>query len=135
MRLRRLQLETLSQVATDRTWPNHDRPSGVDAWHILVVTWVGEDLDADHCAALFHPEGCPVRLDSRYPAVEYTCPTAMEIRENGYYGLFHRHDTELKPGVWLIAPWVERIQTPDGEEFDGGWHCEPLAYCGEAASA
>lgn len=97
-----------------------------DGWHVLIVRDVheGHDLDEQDQEAveLLHPTGCAVSISThegeRYK--RYECQTQNDLDHAGYYGIFAKDET-LRPGVWLIHPWVEEIRGLDWTEYDGGW--------------
>lgn len=100
------------------------RPNKMGDWHILVV----EDLpeDDDDRVRIYHRPDCGVRVTTGSAStIEFLCATQEQINNAGYYGMFDSNDN-LKVGVWLIRPWVDKIVGSTWTEWDSGWHVEPL---------
>lgn len=108
---------------TESIWMPPPPHGTKDGWHVLIVRDLPEDDDVDEHGqervTLLHPEGCALHVHSSH-GVRYDCHTASDVSAGDYCGMFERDET-LRPGIWLVHPWVEKIRGADWTEYDGGW--------------
>lgn len=106
----------------------------IDSWHIFVVPEQDPDDPDGSLPTLYHPEDCAVLVHSA-GNIHHECATQVQFDHVGYLGLFARHDETLEPGIWLIAPWIEKITGPDWIEYDSGWHVEAFSPAPKGADS
>lgn len=93
--------------------------------HVLVVPEDPTDyLDVEH------PETCPQFLETEVIWTQddaYACQVEWHLDNVGAHTFFHRpgelgdtYSTEVEPGRYLIASYVEIIRGPEGNEYNAG---------------
>lgn len=110
-------------------------------WHLIHIEADGDEK----MAVVYHPEGCPLSIDTTPPDgpwVEYRCQVAYEI-SNGGYGVFfeyHHMPPLVEPGTtlppigtwWKVRCGVSVIRGFEWTEYDSwGEAVEMLAVGGE----